>query len=450
VLRLRERSDAPGGAANVAANLAALGARARIVSVVGVDAEGGRLGELLEQAGVERDDVVALGGRGTLFKHRICADGRVLVRLDSGDASELDGEGQARVIEAIERGWVDAALIVVSDYEHGVMTPAVREAIAACQRASPRILVIDAKTPGRYAGAGVTAVKPNYDQVCNLLGGDLSSDGGHRAERLEAFGERILQVTGALIAAVTLDAEGAVVFERGRPPYRTYADKVREPHAAGAGDSFLSALGLAYAAGADSPAAAEIASAAAAVVVCREGTVTCSAGDLVQRLAGGEKQIRDRSLLAIALTYEKARGRRVVFTNGCFDILHAGHVSYLSQAKSLGDVLVVAVNSDESVRRLKGTGRPINALDDRLSVLSALSCIDYLVPFDENTPAHLIREISPDIFVKGGDYHIEMLPEAEVVSECGGETRILPYVEDRSTTSIIERIHDAAQEAGVA
>jgi D-beta-D-heptose 7-phosphate kinase/D-beta-D-heptose 1-phosphate adenosyltransferase len=225
---------------------------------------------------------------------------------------------------------------------------------------------------------------------------------------------------------------------------------VSQPHPAGAGDTFLAALGLALAAGAGTPAAAEIASLAAAVVVRKEGTVVCSAQQLVAGLAGDTKRAADRAALGDRLRYERSLGRRVVFTNGCFDILHAGHVSYLSRAKSLADVLVVGINSDASVRRLKGPGRPINGLEDRLSVLAALSCIDFIVPFDEATPEALIRELQPDIFVKGGDYTLGMLPEAAVVEEFGGEVRILPYVDERSTTAIIDRIRAAAPPTGVA
>jgi D-beta-D-heptose 7-phosphate kinase/D-beta-D-heptose 1-phosphate adenosyltransferase len=179
--------------------------------------------------------------------------------------------------------------------------------------------------------------------------------------------------------------------------------------------------------------------------VAKEGTVTASPGELIAHFAGQLKRTPNRSVLEMCLAYERKQGRSIVFTNGCFDIIHAGHTSYLSRAKSLGDVLVVGVNSDAGVRRLKGARRPINRLENRMEVLSALSCVDYLVEFDEDTPAELIRQIRPEIFVKGGDYSRQDLPEAVVVEECGGRVEILPYLEAQSTTRIIERIRREAR-----
>ncbi|MDB5308001.1 MAG: cytidyltransferase, partial [Gemmataceae bacterium] len=198
-------------------------------------------------------------------------------------------------------------------------------------------------------------------------------------------------------------------------------------------------LALALAAGAEAPAAAELAAAAAAVVVGKDGTACCTARELRALAAGGVK-VTDREGIIVKLAEERARARRVVLTNGCFDILHRGHVTYLSRAKALGDVLVVGVNTDAGIRRLKGPARPINALEDRLQVLAALSCVDYLVPFGGDTPHDLIRAVRPNVFVKGGDYTRDRLPEAGLVEELGGEVRILSFVADRSTTGLIEKI----------
>jgi D-beta-D-heptose 7-phosphate kinase/D-beta-D-heptose 1-phosphate adenosyltransferase len=209
---------------------------------------------------------------------------------------------------------------------------------------------------------------------------------------------------------------------------------------AGAGDTYLGALALALAADAPLPAAAELASAAAAVATNREGTAACTAGELLAAVSAGEKHLPDHATLTACVAAARREGRRVVFTNGCFDIIHRGHVTYLSRAKALGDLLVVGVNSDESVRRLKGRDRPINCLEDRLGVLTALSCVDYVISFEQETPDELIRLVRPDIFVKGGDYTRATLPEAPLVERLGGEVQILAFVEDQSTTGIIERI----------
>jgi D-beta-D-heptose 7-phosphate kinase/D-beta-D-heptose 1-phosphate adenosyltransferase len=257
-------------------------------------------------------------------------------------------------------------------------------------------------------------------------------------------GRRLLEVTGAQIAAVTLDADVAVFFERGRPPYRTYARAAAHSRAAGAGDTFVATLGLALGAGANVAEAAELASAAAAVVVGKDGTATCSTPELRAAIEPGDKIVADVEALAARLEAHRRSGRRIVMTNGCFDILHRGHIAYLNRAKTLADVLVVGVNSDRSVTRLKGPGRPINTLADRVEVLAALSAVDYIVPFDEDTPIELVRVVRPNVFVKGGDYTAARLPEASVVEALGGRVDILPWVEDQSTTSIIDRIHGRA------
>jgi D-beta-D-heptose 7-phosphate kinase/D-beta-D-heptose 1-phosphate adenosyltransferase len=203
-------------------------------------------------------------------------------------------------------------------------------------------------------------------------------------------------------------------------------------------------LALALAAGADTPAAAELAAAAAAVVVAKDGTCACNPDELRAHLAADAKAV-PLPVLVARLDALRRQGRRIVLTNGCFDILHRGHVTYLGRAKALGDVLVVGVNADESIRRLKGPGRPINALEDRLQVLAALSCVDHVVAFDEDTPHELVRAVRPHVFVKGGDYTRERLPEASLVEQLGGEVHILPFTADRSTTRVIERIRGSLE-----
>lgn len=201
----------------------------------------------------------------------------------------------------------------------------------------------------------------------------------------------------AVIRAWALDVDGALLFERGRPPYRTYARPKLPARSSGAGDTYVAALALALAAKADAPNAAELASAAAGVVVGKERTAACSVTELREALLGDAKLTPDLATLAADLDRERSLGRRIVFTNGCFDILHRGHVTYLSRAKALGDLLVVGANSDAGIRRLKGPSRPVNSLEDRIQVLAALSCVDRIVAFDEDTPHRLIRAVRPHV-----------------------------------------------------
>jgi rfaE bifunctional protein nucleotidyltransferase chain/domain len=207
----------------------------------------------------------------------------------------------------------------------------------------------------------------------------------------------------------------------------------------------VAAFTLALTTGAGLTEAADVAQLAATVATqpasARSvGTAVCPAGDLITAVDGGDSRVLDAMALGVQVAAHRARGRRIVFTNGCFDVLHSGHVGYLEQAKRLGDVLIVAVNSDESVRRLKGEHRPVNPVEDRVSVLSALSCVDHVVVFAEDSPAALLTEVRPDIYVKGGDYRPELIPEAPLVRQLGGDVRVLDYVPDKSTSKIIERI----------
>jgi len=437
VVAVGSRRDAPGGAANAAANAAALGAATRFVSVTGDDRDGDLLRDALGRHGVPSCDLVAEPGRETLAKSRVVAGGQLIVRFDSGSTGPVARETEDALVERLDDALADADAVVVSDYGYGVLTPRLRERLAEAQRRDPRVLVVDAKDLRAYREVGATAAKPNFDQALALLG---PAEAGARAEMVAAEGKRILDLTGSEIVAVTLDSEGAVVLERGRPAYRTFARRSPDSRTAGAGDTFAATLALALAAGAETPAAAELASAAAGVVVAKEGTSLCSVEELRTELAGGTKVVRDRGRLGALLARLRKDGRTVVLTNGCFDLLHRGHVTYLSRAKTLGDVLVVALNSDASVARLKGPERPLTPLEDRAHVLAALSGVDLVVPFDEDTPVDLVRAVRPDVFVKGGDYTREMLPEARVVEELGGRVEILPYVEERSTTGLIERI----------
>ena len=442
IVAVERRTDVPGGAANAAVNAAALGARASFLSVIGGDAEGAALRAALAERGVDADHVLVDRERRTLAKHRVIAGSQMLVRYDAGTTSHVSRAFEARLIERLEALFAGYDAIVISDYAYGILTPRVIAALGACQARSPRVIVADSKRLTAYRDVGITAAKPNYEEALRLLGPRAARGALERASLMARYGTRLLGLTGARIAAVTLDTEGALFFTRGRDPYRTYAQPVEHSRAAGAGDTFASALALALAAGGDVAASAEMASAAAAVVVGKDGTAACTLPELRAALSGADKFAPDMPTLLARLDAARRAGRRVVLTNGCFDILHSGHITYLNAAKTLGEVLVVGLNTDEGVRRLKGPGRPINSLEERAHVLAGLSSVDHIVAFDEDTAAELARAVRPHVFVKGGDYTLERLPEAAVVHALGGEVRILPYVRDRSTTSLIARVRE--------
>lgn len=442
VVDVARRTDVPGGAANAAVNAAFLGANVDFLSVLGDDPEGALLADALGERGISRDHLLVQPRRRTLAKHRVLADGQMVVRYDQGDTTAIAPAIEAQLIDRLAARFPRADAVIVSDYAYGVLTPAVIAALRDLHARNGNVLVVDARHLPLYRDVAPTVVKPNYEEVAELLGLDATVASA-RAEAVAAARERVLDMTGARIASVTLDRDGALLLEAGHTPVALPAATVRNAHVAGAGDTFSVAFGLALAAGAPPAQAGALAAAAAAVVVAKDGTATCSATELREHLTSDGKYIRDSRLLGARLDVYRQQGRRIVFTNGCFDILHAGHISYLNRARGVDDVLVVGLNSDASVKRLKGPERPINTLEDRARVLAALSCVDHVVPFEEDTPVGLIRIARPDLYVKGGDYVEETLPEAPLVRSLGGQVAILPFVEDRSTSSIIDRIQQA-------
>lgn len=442
---------AAGGAANTAVNIRSMGADVAFLSVVGDDAEGEHLSKALDAAGVRLDHLLVSGGRSTLVKNRVTANSRIVLRFDQGTTEQVGEVIEDSLIGTASALFASVDAVVVSDYDYGLLTPRLIEKIGELQSSDPRTLVVDSRRLLHYRSLKVTSVKPNVEETLRLLGLRENAT----PEEITLYGDQILELTGAGIAAVTLDSKGALFFERGMRPYRTYAQPAAETRVIGAGDTFLGALALSLASKAPVAVAAEIAAAAAAVVVEKEGTTACSADDLREYFCPASKRIGGPGLAERIRAYRR-EGRRIVFTNGCFDILHRGHISCLSQAKAMGDVLIVGINSDGSVRRLKGPGRPVNNLEDRIRVLAALTSIDHIVPFDEETPAELIKIVRPDIFVKGGDYTLATLPEAPLVLALGGRVEILPYIQNLSTTDIIDRIrrkeeqgHDAQDKTGL-
>jgi D-beta-D-heptose 7-phosphate kinase/D-beta-D-heptose 1-phosphate adenosyltransferase len=441
VVDLGERIDAPGGAANTALNLAALGADVTLVAAIGADAEGEALRAAVQAGGVDAGGLVVAPERTTLAKHRLTAGTQLLLRFDQGTTEPLAPQTERALLERASALLRSADAVVVSDYESGIRTDGVLRALAAL-RHMVQVWTVDARSPAAWRGLRPTAVKPNYSEAARLLG--LPEHAPARADAVAAHGERLLELTGATIAAVTLDADGAILFERAQPAYRTYAVPTDVARTTGCGDTYTAALTLALAAGAGTVAAAELASAAAGVVVRKPGTSACSVAELTSDDPTAVKRVPSSATLTGIVRSHRLAGRRIVFTNGCFDILHRGHVTYLSRAKALGDVLVVAVNGDQSVRRLKGDTRPVNPLEDRLAVLAALSCVDHVVAFDQDSPVELLRAARPDVYVKGGDYTRETLPEAPLVEALGGTVSFLDYVPDRSTSGIIARIATGA------
>lgn len=439
VLEERSRHTTLGGAGNVVANLVALGCTVGIGSVVGDDAPGRELRAVLTGLGADVRALVADPDRPTPVKTRVIARHQQLVRIDREVREPVPAWAEAKLLAAVEGCLSGCGAVVLSDYGKGVVTDSLVAGITAAARAAGVPVVGDPKGRdyGRYHG--VTLLTPNRKEAAEATG--LSLDD---TEQVAAAGARLMEIVGSEAMLVTLSEEGMALFRRGAAPLilPTQAREVFD--VTGAGDTVVATLAAALAAGAELAAAAELANMAAGVVVAKVGTATATpveirafAGALTDpaasKLCSREEAVRVASVL-------HAAGRRVVFTNGCFDLLHVGHIRYLQRARGLGDCLILGLNSDASVRRLKGARRPLIGEGDRAHVLAALACIDHVVLFDDDTPLDLIRAIRPDVLVKGGDYTREQVVGHEVVEEAGGRVELIPVVEGASTTRIVERI----------
>lgn len=434
VVEIDDRRWRPGGAANTAMNLAALGARVRLVGRIGDDDAGARLTEMLQAAGVGLDGVVRDPVGETNQKVRILSGDQILVRADSGARRPSDPALARRIAEAAAEAAREADVIVVCDYGAGDLRE-VPEALRGVRRRP--FTIVDAHDLRAWRRIRPNLVTPNADEAAGLVG---PLGPGDRIAQVVARAAAILNASGARRAVVTLDREGTVLVGDDGLEHRTHARPEVERHASGAGDTFTAALAAGIGAGLPIGVALDLAQCAADVVVRRPGTAVCGTADLEERWGETPAVVSHLEELQRRLRDERADGRRVVFTNGCFDVLHRGHTGYLHEAKQQGDVLVVAVNSDASVRRLKGPDRPVNTAADRAAVIAALGCVDYVIVFDTDTPIPLLKRLRPDVYVKGGDYTPDMLAEAPVVQGYGGEVRILGYIPDQSTTSVLDRI----------
>ncbi len=439
VIDLEDTRYAPGGAGNTAVNLAALGGRPVLVAAVGADGAGRRLGALLAAAGAA-DRTVPVPGRRTAVKRRLLTHDQVLARVDEGSREPLPDPAAAALIDCAETVLDSCAAVVVCDYDAGTLTRPVLDWLARVRRRLP-LLVVDGHHPRRFAHLAPDLVTPNFAEAVRILG-----DGPvphprvpDRARWVAEHAGALAGALGAAVVAVTLDADGAVLVDHGVATAHTRTRPVPVAHTTGAGDSYVAAFTLALAAGADLAEAGELAQRAAEIAVSGTGTAVCTGAELAAAVADPPGLVTAAQVGALVAAH-RAKGRRIVFTNGCFDVLHRGHIGYLEEAAGLGDVLIVAVNSDASVRRLKGASRPVNPVEDRAAVLAALDCVDHVVVFDDDSPRELIELVRPDLYVKGGDYPQELIPEAPLVHRLGGEVRSLAYLPDRSTSRIIERI----------
>ena len=434
-----ERRHVLGGAANVAANLRALGCEVRLLGVIGADAAGRCVREQLHEQGIADTWLVQDMARPTTEKTRLIASQQQLLRLDSESQNPLAPSLVAQALQSVAPLMQDIDGVVCSDYQKGVCIPALLEPLFAMACTAGRPIFVDPKAHDFSHYRGATVLKPNLEEVKRASGIMVTDDA-----TLASAAERLLQQSQAQALLVTRSKDGMTLFQPPQAPVHipTRAREVFD--VTGAGDTVIATFSMAVLCGLSFVDAAHLANVAAGIVVSKLGTAMVLPQELWAALrvgeTFGEHKILQRGELAVALQYRRQQGERIVFTNGCFDLLHVGHVQYLQQARAMGDCLVVALNDDASVRLLKGNKRPLLPQDERARLLAALACVDYVTIFSEATPLALIEFLRPNVLVKGGDYTLDTVVGRQEVEAYGGEVRLVPSIPGGSTTGIIDSV----------
>lgn len=431
VVKVEQIFDRPGGAANVALNIAALGGQALLVGVTGCDEAAHSLSRSLQAAGVQCH-FQQQAGQPTIVKLRVLSRNQQLLRMDfeepfATDTEQLEGS-VAQLLQGVK-------VLILSDYGKGALQN--HQALIALAKQRGISVLADPKGKDFSIYRGASLITPNLSEFEAVVGACRDE------AELVSKGQQLLTELDLGALLITRGEHGMTLLRAQQSPLHLPARAREVFDVTGAGDTVISTLAAALAADAELPQAVALANLAAGIVVGKLGTAAISAPELrraVQREQGSERGMVTVEQLLQALEDARAHGERIVFTNGCFDILHAGHVAYLEQARAQGDRLVLAVNSDASVTRLKGPGRPINSVERRMAVLAGLGAVDWVVSFSEDTPENLLKLVRPDVLVKGGDYGIEGVVGADIVRAYGGEVKVLGLVENSSTTAIVEKI----------
>ena len=427
ILKITRENNRLGGASNVALNLIALGAKAHICGIVGDAMDGKNIINLLDSAGVIRDLLCVKSDFQSIKKTRFIASNQQVLRVDreSVDMS-LDSQTLARIGDSLEQ----FSAIILSDYGKGALSVDFTKQIIALANDKKIPILCDPKGDDYSKYANATLLTPNKKEAQIATNIRIDSH-----DSLLSALKKLKNDYNLKYGLITLSEDGMAIYDSKLTQIPTLAKEVYD--VTGAGDTVISALAFGLCNGMDIYESAKFANAAAAVVVGKIGSAQATRAEILS-IMGGDMHIDEIELIADL----KRSGKKIVFTNGCFDILHLGHISYLREAKSYGDILVVGLNSNESVRRLKGDLRPINDESDRAQILRELECVDFVIIFDEDTPLNLIRQIQPDILVKGADYKGKEVVGSEIVSD----VRLVDFVPNKSTSEIVKKIKGVKNE----
>ena len=440
VVRVRDTEYRLGGAANVARQVATLGAKVKLAGVIGTDGAGDDFLRLCADSGIDTTAVIRLADRRTTRKLRVIGHSQQLLRLDWEDAAPCGAEVSQALISALTNG-AKADAIILSDYAKGVLTPTTIAAVTAQGANAP--IVVDPKTRDFTRYRGATTVTPNRKELEEATGQRL--DPTDKAA-VAAAARPLITAAGLTSMVVTLSEHGMLIVPAEGEPSSVAATRREVFDVTGAGDTAIAVLTLSLAAKAPLLEAARIANAAAGVSVGQVGAVAVDADSIRSELTEGpDAKVLSRKDIAARAASWRMAGKRIVFTNGCYDLLHAGHLSLLHGAAALGDILVLAINSDASVKRLKGPERPLVNEAERAALLAALACVDAVTIYDEDTPLETLHAVKPHILVKGADYKPEQVVGKDFVESYGGKVALVPLLPSKSTTALVERIKGMAR-----
>ncbi len=428
-----------GGAGNVVNNLVALGAKVSVASVIGAGDNGVLLLRLFEELGVDTEGLIQDPNRPTTKKTRILAGHQHVLRIDRETKREISNDHVDRLVQFIKERIDDFDVVLLSDYGKGLFTEILLRQLIDTAKQHKKAIIVDPKGLNFKKYAGATAITPNKREASLAAGTEIVDD-----VSLIAAGRRLLQDIPVQKVLMSCGKEDMILFEHEKEPYRIYTEARQVFDVSGAGDTVLAVLGLGLASGAAFRQAATLANVAAGIVVGKVGTATVSREELqkalepsVGALAAKQKTMADLVPIVERL---RAEGKTIVMTNGCFDLLHVGHIQLLSASKKMGDVLIVAIDDDGSVKALKGEERPIIGAQERLGIISALDCVDYVTLFSTEELEHVFEAVQPDVLTKGSNYMTVTVLGREVVERSGGRVELIPITEAVSSTRIINEI----------
>lgn len=437
VLKVKQSDERPGGAGNVALNIAALGAKVTLIGIAGKDDAARMLSDQLTAANVAHD-IQQINNIPTITKLRVISRHQQLLRLDFEE--KFPAFNPILLIESYKKHLSQCNLVILSDYNKGTLS-CTQDLIKLAKEAGVTVLV-DPKGKDFAIYHGADVITPNFHEFEAIMGPCTNE------HDMVEKGQQLLNQFDIQTLLLTRGENGMTLIRKGLDEVHLPAHAREVFDVTGAGDTVIGVLGASIAAGADLAEAMANANLAASLVVSKLGAATVSKTELEVALTGSNAPsagIVTEDQLLMAVSEARLKGKKIVFTNGCFDILHAGHVKYLQQAKQMGDYLIVAINDDDSVRRLKGAGRPINSTEHRLSVLAALEAVDWVTSFADDTPERLLRKLQPEILVKGGDYTVDQVVGSPIVLAYGGDVRVLGVIKNISTTAIIDRMVKSTQ-----